>query len=169
MARCCKNLGHFGAENSAVKGYIAMMPLFQRTSEYVSHPPWLPGSSQKDKRSYQLQKSLQELVDTIMKEKSVFSLVFSTWQVRDYSLTRDCATVCSVSLLSSSSGLYRNEIGSCLLSSVLFSVMSATLPTLDLFCLGENGKKMLVLDAQINCGSPGENSCFADMQAATVH
>ena len=81
MARCCKNLGHFGAEGAAVKGYIAMLPLFQRTSEFPGHPRWLPGSSQKDKRSYQLQKSLKELLEAISNEKSVFSLVFSTWQV----------------------------------------------------------------------------------------
>jgi hypothetical protein len=82
MARCCKNLGHFGAENSAVKGYIAMMPLFQRSSEHPSHPPWRPGSSQTDKRSYELQKNLKELIESVANEKSVFSVVFSTWQVR---------------------------------------------------------------------------------------
>jgi hypothetical protein len=81
MVRCCGNLGHFGAEGSAVKGYIAMMPLFQRSSERMANPPWRPGQSQKDSRMHSLQKSLEALVDTIAQERQVFSRVFSTWQV----------------------------------------------------------------------------------------
>ena len=87
MARCCKNLGHFGAESSAVKGYIAMMPLFQQAVDTVGHPRWLPGSSQIDKRSYQLQKSLKELIEAV-----------STWQVcaqrPRYSISELCLSPC---------------------------------------------------------------------------
>ena len=87
MARCCKNPGHFGAESSAVKGYIAMMPLFQQAVDTVGHPRWLPGSSQKDKRSYQLQKSLKELIEAV-----------STWQVcaqrPRYSISELCLSPC---------------------------------------------------------------------------
>ena len=82
MAKCCKDLSHFGAEGSAVKGYIAMMPLFRNAPARQAQPPWLPGSSQKEARTYALQQKLSDLVDTIIHEKAVFSLVFSTWKVR---------------------------------------------------------------------------------------
>lgn len=81
MAKCCKDLSHFGAEGSAVKGYIAMLPLFRSAPERKAQPPWLPGAPQKEARTYALNQQLADLVDTIIHEKSVLSLVFSTWKV----------------------------------------------------------------------------------------
>jgi hypothetical protein len=90
MAKCCKNLAHFGAEGSAVKGYIAMLPLFSHGSDiYVSVARWSDGPANKDMRTHELQQSLADFVDVIVHEKSVFSLVFSTWQVR-----RSTASIC---------------------------------------------------------------------------
>lgn len=82
MAKCCKDLSHFGAESSAVKGYIAMMPLFRNAPDRKVHPPWLPGAPQKEARTYALNQQLSDLVHTIIHEKAVLSLVFSTWKVR---------------------------------------------------------------------------------------
>jgi hypothetical protein len=81
MAKCCKNLTHFGAEAVAVKSYIAMMPLFSQSGSLHTPLPWTT-AGQLEARTYSLQQVLHDLLDVIIHEKAVFSRVFQKWQVR---------------------------------------------------------------------------------------
>jgi hypothetical protein len=81
MARCCRNLTHFGAETVAVKSYIAMMPLFSNQDSLYTPMPWT-ANGQIEARTYALQQVLQELLQVITHEKAVVSRVFQKWEVR---------------------------------------------------------------------------------------
>ena len=85
MAKCCRNLQHFGAEGVAVKSYIAMMPLFTRQDAIYTPLPWTVGG-QSEARTYALQQVLDELLDVVRHEREVFSRVFQKWEVRETNL-----------------------------------------------------------------------------------